>query len=154
MVSLRNVNTVLVFNRHSREIRFVDTGRFVRQHDPDFLDGNRISVYDNRNVGPESNGQQYRILIIDAAEGTTRVHFEGNATTPFYSDIMGKHQWLPNGNLLVVESMRGRSFEMDSEGRVVWEYINYLQQGMIGLVEEVQRIPASLGSHYGVDPTP
>jgi hypothetical protein len=40
LVSLRNVNTVFVFNRRSREIKFICTGWFVRQHDPDFVDGN------------------------------------------------------------------------------------------------------------------
>ena len=52
MVSLRNINTVLVFDPKALKIRFVSTGQFVRQHDPDFIDGNRFSVYDNNLVAP------------------------------------------------------------------------------------------------------
>ena len=50
LVSLRNVSTVFVFNRNDEKIKFIRTGPFVRQHDPDFLDGNRISVFDNHPV--------------------------------------------------------------------------------------------------------
>jgi hypothetical protein len=57
---------------------------------------------------------------------------------------MGKHQWLPNGNLLISESMRGRAFEIDRDGRVVWEYLNVVEDGYAGVLEEVQRLPEPL----------
>lgn len=148
MVSLRNINTVLVFHRDTRKVRYVETGGFVRQHDPDFIDGNRFSVYDNNNAGPDSHGHQSRIVVVDAAEEALRVHFEGGPDVPFYSDIMGKHQWLPNGNLLVTESMMGRAVELSPEGEPVWEFVNYVRPGTVGLVEEVQRIDASFGDVY------
>ena len=151
LVSLRNVNTVLVFNRDTRRIRYITTGTHVRQHDADFLDGNRFSVYDNNNTGPEDNGQQSRIVIVDAAEGRSSVYFEGSPRIPFYSDIMGKHQWLPNGNLLITESMKGRAFEIDGSGELVWEYVNYVGPETVGLVEEVQRIPSEFESLYMSD---
>lgn len=151
LVSLRNINTVLVFNRDSRRIRYISTGEFVRQHDPDFLDGNRFSVYDNNNVGPESNGQQSRIVVVDAANGSSDVHFEGSSDIPFYSSIMGKHQWLPNGNLLLTESMQGRAIEIDQRGNVVWEYVNEIRPGTVGLVEEVQRIPIDHATVFGAE---
>ena len=47
MISLRNVSTVLVFDPDDLKIRYSITGRFVRQHDPDFVDNNTISVFDN-----------------------------------------------------------------------------------------------------------
>jgi hypothetical protein len=56
LVSLRNVNTVFVFNADTRKIKFVTTGRFTRQHDPDFIDGNRFSVFDNMGVQPGAKG--------------------------------------------------------------------------------------------------
>ena len=60
---------------------------------------------------------------------------------PFYTDIMGKHQWLPNGNLLITESRQGRAFEINPQGEVVWEYMNYVDRRVVDLVEEVQRLP-------------
>jgi hypothetical protein len=149
MVSLRNINTVFVFNRNDGKIKFISTGRFVRQHDPDFMDGNRFSVFDNNNIAPKAHGQQSRIVIISAPDNTMEVFFEGNARVPFYTTIMGKHQWLPNGNLLITESVEGRAFEINHRGEVVWEYVNYVEQGVAGLLSEVQRLPPEQGRLFG-----
>ena len=139
MISLRNINTVLIFNRQNRKIKFICTGWFIRQHDPDFMDGNTFSVFDNNNMmaaEPHS-----RIRIVSAINKSTQVFFEGNTQTPFFSNIMGKHQWLPNGNLLITESRQGRAFEINRQKKVVWEYRNVIDDGLVGLVEDVQRLP-------------
>jgi hypothetical protein len=149
LVSLRNINTVFVFNRNSRKTKFVCTGWFVRQHDPYFIDGNRFSVFDNNNIAPQGHGQQSRIVIVSALDNTAEVFFEGNSKTPFYSDIMGKHQWLGNGNLLITESRNGRAFEINLDTQVVWEYVNYVDHEVVGFVEEVQRLPLEYGRLFG-----
>ena len=59
----------------------------------------------------------------------------------FYTDVMGKHQWLQNGNLLVTESTKGRAFELDQNGNIVWQHVNLVdQEGWVGLVGEAQRL--------------
>jgi hypothetical protein len=50
-------------------------------------------------------------------------------------------QWLPNGNLLITESMEGREFEINSRREVVWEHMSYVEAAVVGIVEEVERIP-------------
>jgi hypothetical protein len=140
LVSLRNVNTVFAFEKETEKIKFMCTGRFIWQHDPDFIDGNTFSVFDNNTAVP-GHPSQSRILIVTAPEQTCRVFFEGTPENPFYAPIMGKNQWLPNGNLLLVEATRGRGFEINPRGEVVWEYINSVGQGLVGFVEEVQRLP-------------
>ncbi len=149
LVSLRNINTVFVFNQHSRKIKFIATGWFVRQHDPDFIDGNRFSVFDNNKIAPGEHGRQSRIVIVSAREKTSEVFFEGNLKALFYTDRMGKHQWLPNGNLLITESREGRAFEINHRGEVVWEYINYVDRGVVGYVSEVQRLPLGYRRLFG-----
>ena len=142
MVSLRNINTVFVFNAETEEIKFIAIGQFVRQHDPDFIDGNTFSVFDNNNnIVFEPELRKSRILIVSAKEKTSKVFFEGSLEKPFFTEIMGKHQWQPNGNLLITESMAGRGFEINQQGEIVWQYINYVDQGVVGIVEEVQRLP-------------
>jgi hypothetical protein len=54
---------------------------------------------------------------------------------------MGKHEWLPNGNMLITESMKGRAFEIDTEGNIVWEFVNIIKEGTAGKVFEAQRLP-------------
>ncbi len=143
IVSLRNINTVFVFNRDSEEIKFITTGEFVRQHDPEFIDGNRFSVYDNNFITtwPEDFEFQSRILIFSPPDNTVEVFFKGSRETPFYSGEAGKNQWLPNGNLLITDPWSGRGFEINQEKEIVWEYTNYVDDGYMGMVIEVQRLP-------------
>jgi hypothetical protein len=148
MISLRNNQTVLVFNADTRKIKHAWVGAFVRQHDPDFLDGNTISVFDNNNNGAEGSSKHSQLLLLSAASNQRTVLYAGNDEAPFYTRIMGKHQWLPNGNVLISESMKGRAFEIDSQGRIVWEYINLVGDGYAGVMEEVQRLPERMNAVY------
>ena len=87
-------------------------------------------------------------MTFDAPTDEVTVAFEGNKDIPFYTHIKGKHQWLPNGNLLVTESVQGRAFELNPQGEIVWEYINYLLPDFVGSVTEVTRLPASYSDLY------
>jgi hypothetical protein len=154
LVSLRNINTVFVFNRSSGHIKYCCAGAFVGQHDPDFIDGNAFSVFDNNTVSPEDAGLQSRILVISAADNSVRVAFEGNSRFPFFSRLMGKHEWLPNGNLLITSSMEGRAFEVNRDGGLVWQYTNYVAPHTVGNVQEVQRLPARFKAVFRSDTRP
>ena len=88
-------------------------------------------------------------MIVSARDKTSVVFFEGDSKTPFYTSVMGKHQWLPNGNLLITESKQGRAFEISQQGEVVWEYVNYVDRGVVGLVEQVQRLPLGYSRLFG-----
>jgi hypothetical protein len=139
IVSLRNINTVFVFNRETEKIKYISTGRFVRQHDADFIDGNTYSVFDN---GTAWRGS--RIQVESATADSVRTAYSGSLAQPFFSRALGKHQWLPNGNLLVTDAMNGRGVEVDKDGKIVWEYRNYVSEGVLGAVMEVTRLP----EHY------
>lgn len=128
MISARNINTVLVFNKDTLEVKHTWVGPFVHQHDPDFIDGNRISVYDNYTIAPDDPGHASRILILDARDDSTEVYYEGTDENPFNSTLMGTHQWLDNGNLLINESRAGHAFEINQDKEIVWEYYNMLNE--------------------------
>ena len=148
MVSLRNINTILIFSETNERIKCISTGKYVRQHDPDFIDGNMISVFDNNNVAPEDYGHQSRIVIQSFTDHRTFVFYTGNDKNRFYTHIMGKHQWLPNGNLLIAESMNGRAFEIDKKGRIVWEFVNIVEKGYTGILEEAERLPGKYNRDF------
>jgi hypothetical protein len=147
MISLRNINTVLVFSLDNLQIKFIRIGEFIRQHDPDFLDGNTISLIDNRNIARDSDWQRNheiarsRIVIVPAATDQPPVYLEFE---DFYTSIGGKHQWLPNGNLLITSPRQGRAFEVNSQGSMVWEYINIVDAKHVGFMEEVRRYPVAM----------
>lgn len=140
MVSLRNSSTILVFDEKDLKIKQVVIGEFTRQHDPDFIDGNTISIFDNNNYAPDGYGHHSRILIRSFLDHQLQVYYTGDKENPFYTYIMGKHDWLPNGNMLITESANGRIFEITDKGEIVWEYINIVYEGYIGIVEEAYRL--------------
>ena len=66
---------------------------------------------------------------------------------PFYTKERGSQQALPNGDVLVTAALEGRVFEVTREnpGRVVWEYVNLVRPGFVGLVTGAERVdPARL----------
>jgi hypothetical protein len=153
MISLRNVNTILVFDPQWC-LKYQWSNEFIRQHDPDFIDGVTLAVFDNNNVADDPTPGYYsRILkhTVDpsnAGMGKTEIVWSGSATQPFYSSIMGKQQWLANGNLLLTESRHGRALEVDAHGNPVWEYLNLLKPGWLGVMEEAARLPVTMDASF------
>jgi hypothetical protein len=140
MLSFRNSNSILIYNDSTKMIKDVVIGGFVRQHDPDFIDGNQISIYDNYNISSSDPSQQSRILIKSYTNQEITTYYNGNTLTPFNSIAMGKHQWLVNGNLLITSPLQGRAFEINAEKEIVWEYLNVVENNKLGLLDEVSRI--------------
>jgi len=147
MVSLRNINAVMVFDANWK-LKYQTSNEFVRKHDTDFLDGNRISIFDNHNTATLEQGAQSRILVKSADSGQVEIPFTGTPDQPFFTNIMGKHQWLPNGNLLLSESRYGRALEISPAGEKVWEYYNLVEPGWLGILEEVERLPARFNADF------
>ena len=144
MVSLRNIDTILVLDGETDLVKWSVSGPFLAQHDPDFLDDGTISVFDNHRFDTNLNGRtlQSRIVVIDPATGGFSVVYgDDPQTEPFYTGKMGKHERLANGNMLITEAEAGRAFEVTPEGRVVWEFINAWGEGKTAWIMGAQRYP-------------
>ena len=63
---------------------------------------------------------------------------DGTAET-FYTKIMGAHQHLDNGNLLITELMQGRVFEVNALNKIVWEYIQPFNDEYAAIIQEAIR---------------
>jgi hypothetical protein len=145
MLSLRNLNSIAVLDGSTRQIKYWRMGGWVWQHDPDFIDGNRISVYDNNNSFGTSIEGHSRIVVVDARTDKTEIRYPRKGSRKFFSGAMGKHQILENGNLLITETMNGRAFEITAEDKVVWEYLNIVEPGKKkAILQEATRLPTSV----------
>jgi hypothetical protein len=156
LVSLHDLHLVFVFDPATSRIKWMSSGPWLHQHDPDFLPDGTISVFDNRNLwghsedepmgglNPQFSGS--RILKINPVDNRYQVIYEGTPDNPFYTNWMGKHQYLPNGNILITQSEAGRAFEIDGNGEIVWEYINRYSKDQIAIIEQADRYPASYGT--------
>jgi len=146
MVSMRNLNLIVVLDRSTKKIKWSMTGPYIRQHDADFLNNGRISVYDNR--ADYADGKILggsRIVTIDPATRKVETAYEGDDRNIFFANVRGKHQHLPNGNIFITEYEAGRIFEVTPAGEVVWSYINRYDEDEVYKVSGEARYPASYG---------
>jgi hypothetical protein len=150
LISLRNISTALVVDPDTLDVRYRITGAFLRQHDPDFVSGNRLLVFDNRNLlpHPEPEAKRSRIVSVNAATGDVREVFTPKGKAAFFTHIMGKQQLLPNGNLLITVSWEGRAIEVNPEGEMVWQYINATGEETRGLVSQATLLPPAMNAEF------
>ncbi len=148
MVSLRNISSVVVFRPDTLKIKMIFQKDMVRQHDPDFIDGNTISVFDNNGVVTDAKWRVDKThggsrIVTMSATGENTIRYKSD---DFYGEVQGKHQVLPNGNVLVSDTVNGRGFEVDTAGKIVWEYLHMAKPGLSARMDEVQRIPESIAA--------
>ncbi len=125
LISIRNMNTVAIFDPEALEVRWSwGPGELEWQHHPTLLENGRILIFDNGVVREYS-----RLLEIDPASGEIVWEYRADPPATFYSRSRGASQRLPGGNTLVTESDAGRVFELDPDGRVVWDYYCDLIRG-------------------------
>lgn len=122
LLSFLKINFVAVLDPDDLIIKWWSHGPWRWQHDPDFLPDGKISVYNN-NI---HFGRSEIIKIDPQTRQISNDLFQGNIR--FYSATMGKHQYLPNGNVLIVVPFEGRILISSSRGQKILEYNNISQK--------------------------
>jgi hypothetical protein len=143
LVSLRNVNALLVIDRATKKAKRVFAGPFVRQHDADFLPNGHLLVFDNLGGDPACGGT--RVLEFDPADMGVAWRYDGCRDGGFASITRGMQESLPNGNVLIADPHGGRALEVtrDPEAKLVWEYVNVVgaedDRPLLGAITHAQR---------------
>jgi Arylsulfotransferase (ASST) len=146
LVSIRNLNLLIVFDPGTGAVKWAQTGPWLRQHDPDFMPDGRIMVFDNRNddAGGRLLGGS-RLLAIDPVSREVETLYEGTEREPFFTAGRGRAQQLDNGNFLITETQFGRVFEATPDGEIVWSFVNRFDADQIVHVNGATRYPESYG---------
>jgi Arylsulfotransferase (ASST) len=152
-LSIREFNLVMVIDPDTGQIKWWRVGPWVRQHDPEFIPGGKLIVFNNNNyrtafgeeyeVSPLSPPRLSNIVEIDPTSNEHRIIYGDGHGQRMFSILRGKHERTPNGGLLITEFEGGRVFETDAAGRVVWEYINRYSSTEVAEVTEARLYPAS-----------
>jgi Arylsulfotransferase (ASST) len=157
LVSSRNLQQLWVLDREDHRVKWWFAGPNLSQHDPDFQPDGTISMFDNRPGGEPTAANGYkgalggsRILSVDPATGGSRVLYQSDDRNIFYSTYRGKHEILPNGNILIAETDGGRAFEVTAAGKVVWEFVNGWNATHVGWVLGAERYPPDYAAIPGI----
>lgn len=152
MLSWRNLNQIWVLDGKDSHIKWVGNGATLGQHDPDFRSDGTITVLDNRPLEPIRKVGGYpgrkggsRIVALRPGDAGHSVPFASSPEHPFYTPYRGKHQFMPNGNLLIAETDAGRAFETTAGGEIVWEYVNGWDETRVGWITGAERYPVGYG---------
>jgi hypothetical protein len=118
LLSIRNMDLILVLDPRMERILWLwGPGVIERQHQPIPLPSGRILLFDNG-----TRSRRSRVLEVDPATGGITWTYDGDPPGSFFSPIRGGAEALPNGNVLITDSERGRAFEVTREGEIVWEF--------------------------------
>lgn len=113
--------------------------RLFAQHNAQWLPGAKagelhVLVYNN---GSERPGNEYSsvdelVLPFDSKQGFVRnalgsfgpdaASWSYSEPEKFYSPFISGAQRLPNGDTLVCEGVKGRAFEVNRDGKIVWDF--------------------------------
>ena len=145
LLSMRSLNAVMVLDPGTKKIKWWRLGACSRQHDPDWQPDGSITVYDNQMFDKNNlnftNEKFSRIVKITVDNYQADVLYDGKKDN-FYSNIRGKHEILPNGNILITSSMQGRIMIVNSAGETLFEFINpYDEKGNVLTLSESIWLP-------------
>lgn len=146
MLSMRELNAIGTLDLETERFSWALRGTWLGQHDPDLLPNGDILLFDN--FGHFGDGGVSRVIQFDPESLEITWRYEGSDEQPFWSNVRGSQERLPNGNTLISESEGGRLIEVTSDGEIVWEFINPIRGDdgkVISIVCWSQRVdPATL----------
>lgn len=140
LLSIRNMNMLLIVDKDTYAIKWRYEGGFTRQHDPDITPDGNIIVFNNSRKGFGFNRVTGSSLTqLDPATGELTILYPQADQPGFYTKIFGTHQALPNGNIFVTEGKAGRVFEINEHGDIVWAFVSRYDEDYASIVEEGYR---------------
>ncbi len=137
LISMRHKSTIFLYRPSTNKIIWLQTGPWLNQHCPDFLDSTHISVFGNDVVRTYSGDSLFRgynnLYIYD---------FTNNKVDTPYSSIMRKNEIrtitegrlkvFNNGDFFVEESNYGRIIKGNKQG-LQWQYINKIDKNHLSI---------------------
>lgn len=147
LVSMREIGVIAVVDMTNEDVVWMRRGNWVAQHQPTVLPDGNLMLFDNR-----GNNGSSRVIVINPRVGRAVWTYGGKEQGDFFSNECGTAAQLPNGNVLITESDRGKAFEVTPDKTIVWKYINPMQAGenrqYIATLFEVIRLERDYGEEW------
>ena len=131
LVSIRNKSTVFLYRPSTNKIIWLQTGPWLNQHDVDFIDDHRISIFGNNII---------RNKNYDFIDGHNEVYvfdFKTNKLTTPYTTFLknakvktmtgGRSEILANGDIFIEETDFGRMLRGNTQS-IIWQYVERVDE--------------------------
>jgi hypothetical protein len=126
LVSIRNKSTVFLYRPSTNKIIWLQTGPWLNQHDVDFIDDHRISIFGNNII----RNKNYD--FIDGHNEVYVFNFKTNELTRPYTTFLknanvktmtgGRSEILANGDVFIEETDFGRILRGNTQS-TIWQYV-------------------------------
>jgi hypothetical protein len=137
---VRELDLVIVVDMEAVRVVWALTGSWEAPHQATVLKNGHMMIFDNR-----GNEGASRVIEFDPVTLETMWVYKGARPADFRSRECGSAHRLSNGNTLIVETDRGKAFEVTPDGEVVWKFVNPAQTGehheYIASLFDVERLP-------------
>jgi hypothetical protein len=147
LVTVRELDLVAVVDMNAARVVWALVGSWKAPHQATVLENGNMMIFDNR-----GNEGASRVIEFDPVSLETVWLYQGDPASEFRSRECGSSHRLANGNTLIVESDRGKAFEVTRDGEIVWKYINPAQTGeereYIASLFDVVRLPPSFATDW------
>ena len=145
LLSFRHLNVLLVVSPRDWKVKWYQSGPWLRQHDADFQADGTITVFNNNSddtkAGDILEGSQIMSLQPFSSDRHVDIIYGDKPGENFFTNTQGKHQRLPNGNMLIAEYYGGRALEVNPDGDIVWEYVNRYDEESVAKISGAARYP-------------
>ena len=167
LLCVRSLDRIFVISPEERRVRWSwGEGVLEHPHHPSLLPNGNILVFDNGTRRAWS-----RVIELDPLLGEVVWEYRETPRRGFYSRTRGAAQALPNQNVLITESDRGRVLEVNRDGQIVWEFYNpdvdeaeparaaiyrmrRLEPGFADFGNDQKPVSERVSDWFGSDPSP
>jgi len=142
LLSTRYLNQVTKIDyKTGKVIGRYGRGKIFHQHDCRELDNGNILLFDNGTHRHEYKPEYSRAVELDPKTDDIVWEYKANPPSDFFSAHSGGCERQPNGNTVIIETAKGRMFEVTPSGEIVWEYVNPRYSQYVGrLKNEIWRV--------------
>ena len=151
LISIHTASLVLLYRPSTNQLIWHSLGYTNAQHDTDFIDDSKISIFDNNTafkvqkprfpindrVVDEtvwSDGHS-QVIVYDFATQKYSSYFdEALSVHEVRTPSQGRSEILPNGELFVEETDSGRTLYFNADGSLRWSHVNRAEDGNVYIV--------------------
>ena len=147
LISIHSPSLVLLYRPSNNKLIWQSLGYVSAQHDPNFVDDSRISIFDNntpygsrptptvdQTVVDETvwNTEHSQVIVYDFATQQYSSYLDASLRE---LNVQGYNQSrsdiLPNGDLYIEETPNGRTLYFNADGSLRWSHVNRANDGNV-----------------------